>query len=101
MQLGATINTVRKQRGFNQGELADMIGMTQSYMSLIEKDKKEPNLTTLKKISEALNLPLPILFFLSLDNDDIPERKQEAFNLIGPSLRSMIGEFFIINNTND
>lgn len=96
MNLGVTIYRVRKQRGINQGELAELTGLTQAYMSQIEKNRKEPNLSTLRKIGEALSMPLPILFFLSLDESDIPEKKHEAFKVIGPSMKSMLSEFFVM-----
>lgn len=95
MDLGYTINSIRKQKGIRQGELANMIGLTQTYLSQIENNKRDPNLATLKKISEALAMPLPIIFFLSLDESDIPDRKKVAFKLIGPSVKSMLSEFFI------
>ena len=39
MNLGITINSIRKQRGINEGELAELTGLTQAYMSQIEKNK--------------------------------------------------------------
>lgn len=95
MDLGNTINSIRKQKGIRQGELADRIGLTQTYLSQIENNKRDPNLATLKKIGDALSMPLPILFFLALDESDIPERKKVAFKLIGPSVKSMLSEFFV------
>ena len=66
MDLGKTIKKIRKQKRQTQGEFALSCGITQTYLSQIESNLKEPNLSTLKSISESLNVPLPILFFLSL-----------------------------------
>jgi len=98
MNLGNTINTLRKQKGIKQGDLADKSGLTQAYVSQIEKNKKEPNMSALKRICEALDIPVPILFFLSMDKDDIPPKKRDAFEMLSPSIKSFIGEFFIGGN---
>jgi len=96
MNLGDTIHNLRKKKGVAQIELAKMTGITQAYLSGIENNKKEPNLSTLKKLSENLEVPLPIIFFLSLDEDDIPERKVEAFKMIAPSVKSYLSQLFVI-----
>lgn len=94
MDLGTTIRTIRKQRKQTQNEFAFSCGITQTYLSQIETNSKQPNLSTLKEISICLDIPLPILFFLSLNNDDIKPEKRDAFNLINPSVKSLVNEFF-------
>lgn len=96
MDLGNTIKTFRKQKELKQGEFAKKCGISQTYLSLIENNQKEPNLSTLKEISIQLDVPLPILFFQSLTNEDIPSPKRDAFKIIGPSVKSLINEFFAI-----
>ena len=63
----------------------------------IEYNQKEPNLSTLKDISKNLDIPLPILFFLSLNEEDIPQEKRKAFEIVSPSVKSLINEFFNAN----
>ena len=94
MNLGTTIKDIRKQRGQTQTEFASLCGITQTYLSQIENDNKEPNLSTLKDISRQLEMPLPILFFLSLNEEDIDPEKRKAFEIINPSVKSLINEFF-------
>jgi len=94
MDLGTTIRNIRKQRGQTQNEFATSCGITQTYLSQIETNLKEPNLSTLKEISNSLEVPLPILFFLSLNNEDVKPEKRDAFNLINPSVKSLVNEFF-------
>jgi transcriptional regulator with XRE-family HTH domain len=96
MDLGTTIKNIRKQKGQTQGEFAALCGITQTYLSQIESNRKEPNLSTLKLISEQLNVPLPILFFLSMTDDDVPSSKRKAFGIIGPSVKSFVNEFFSV-----
>lgn len=94
MDLGLAIKSIRKQKGLKQNQFAELCGITPSYLSQIENNNKEPNLSILKIISNNLGTPLPILFFLSLDNDDIDPNKKEAFKMIAPSIKSLVNQFF-------
>jgi transcriptional regulator with XRE-family HTH domain len=96
MNLGVTIKNIRKQKGQTQSEFALACGISQTYLSQIENNQREPNLSTLKIISNELNVPLPILFFLSLNIDDIQQNKREAFEIISPSVKSLVNEFFAV-----
>jgi transcriptional regulator with XRE-family HTH domain len=96
MNLGVTIKNIRKQKGQTQSEFASACGISQTYLSQIENNQREPNLSTLKIISNELNVPLPILFFLSLNIDDIQQNKREAFEIISPSVKSLVNEFFAV-----
>ncbi|MFZ6001870.1 MAG: helix-turn-helix domain-containing protein [Bacteroidota bacterium] len=95
MNIGSIIRDVRKQKGLTQSEFADRCEITQTYLSLIEGNKKEPNLATLKVISKKLDLPLPILFFLSMTDEDVTPNKREAFQILRPSMKSFVNEFFV------
>ncbi len=99
MDLGNTIVMLREERGLKQKDLAEYAGLTQSYLSQIEKNKKEPNLSTLKTIGKALGIPLPILLFLSIDEKDLPEQKKEAFDILRPLMKNLINDFFGISKT--
>ena len=96
MDLGNIIKNIRKQKGQTQGEFALSCGITQNYLSQIESNLKEPNLSTLKSISESLNVPLPILFFLSMTEDDVQPNKRKAFQIVSPSVKSLVNEFFAV-----
>lgn len=90
MKIGSIIKAERKKRGLSQNQLAARCSITVTYLSLIENDKKEPTVSLLRTIAESLNLPLPILLFMSLDDEDIPESKKEFFNIVKPSIDSML-----------
>ncbi|MGI6573355.1 MAG: helix-turn-helix domain-containing protein [Fermentimonas sp.] len=96
MDLGSIIKSIRKQKGLTQIEFASFCGITQTYLSQIESNRKEPNLSTLKRISNSLNIPLPILFFLSMTAEDVQPNKREAFEIVSPSVKSLVNEFFSI-----
>ena len=94
MNLGSTIKTLRKQKGIKQNLFADKCDITQTYLSQIENNAKRPNLSTLQIISDKLGVPMPILFFLSLDGEDIKPEKRKSYTLLAPSIKSMVNEFF-------
>lgn len=96
MDLGSIIKNNRKQKGQTQNEFASLCGITQTYLSQIENNSKEPNLSTLKTISNNLDIPLPILFFLSITEDDVHPNKREAFGIVSPSVKSLVNEFFSV-----
>ncbi len=96
MDLGGTIRKIRQERNLSQGAFSKICGITQTYLSQIEHNLKEPNLSTLKAIAQAFAIPLPVLLFLTLDSKDVPIEKQKDFELIGESFKSVIHEFFEI-----
>jgi transcriptional regulator with XRE-family HTH domain len=96
MDLGSAIKKIRKQKEMTQEVFASKCEITQTYLSQIENNQKEPNLSTLKKIGETLNVPLPILFFLSMNDDDVSAEKKQAFTMINPAVKSLVHEFFTV-----
>jgi len=98
MDLGNAIKKIRKEKGFTQSFLAERCGITQTYLSQIENNSKEPNISTVKKIAKSLDIPMPVLFFLSIDTEDITPEKQEAFEMIQSSVKSLIAKFFLPND---
>jgi ribosome-binding protein aMBF1 (putative translation factor) len=51
-KIGAMIHDARLQKGLTQGELAEKVGTTKSYISKIENNVKEARFSTLRKIVE-------------------------------------------------
>jgi len=95
MDIGSAIKNLRKQKGFKQTEFADKCGLSQSYLSSIEKGRKEPTLSILKQIANTLSIPTPVLVFFAIDQEDIVPSKKDAFKLLEPSIKALINEVFI------
>lgn len=54
---GGSIRDLRKSKGMSLNELAQISGVSKSYISYIERGlQKNPSIIVLKKISEALNI---------------------------------------------
>lgn len=95
MNIGSTIKEIRLEKKIKQGEFAEKCGLSQTYLSLIESNQKEPNISTLQAIANNLGIPIPILFFLSMDISDVPERKKEVYKIMEPSLKEMIKQIYL------
>lgn len=54
MDLGSVVRTFRASKDMTLNELADLSGMSYSHLSLIENNKRDPSLLTLKKNSQCL-----------------------------------------------
>jgi len=48
----------RVKKGLSRAELAKKAGLHQTYIGLLEREKRSPNLDTAKAIAKALNLTL-------------------------------------------
>lgn len=48
----------RERRGLSRAALAEMAGLHQTYVGLLEREKRSPNLDTAKALADALGLPL-------------------------------------------
>lgn len=95
MNIGNAIKDLRQQKGLKQTDFAVKCGLSQSYLSSIEKGRKEPTLSILKQIANALSIPMPVLVFFSLDQEDISESKRDAFQMLEPSIKGLINNVFI------
>lgn len=67
--LGKRIRDIRKEKGFTQVELGDMIDMEKPNMNRLEKGGTNPTILTLKKICIALGITLDYLLLDLQQND--------------------------------
>ena len=60
-EAGRRIRETRAGQGLSLEQLARLTGISAPALSLIETGKRDPRLTTLTRISDALRVPLPAL----------------------------------------
>lgn len=70
------------QKGISQANLANLAGISVAYLSLLEQNKRTPNLDTLQNITNALDIPLSILTFLAADNTELSGFSSELIEKI-------------------
>jgi len=52
--IGGQVQAARIKRGYSQSELARVLSVDPSFISLIERDKRDPSLATLRRIVDIL-----------------------------------------------
>jgi transcriptional regulator with XRE-family HTH domain len=67
--LGTAIKLIRTAKGVKQLTLAKQLEVSPNYISLVEKDRREPSVGFLKRLARELGVPVG-LFFLWQDTDD-------------------------------
>jgi len=60
--IGERIRSIRKRKNLTIVELSEQINVTSGYISQIERDLISPSLSVLRRMSEALGIPLSVLF---------------------------------------
>jgi transcriptional regulator with XRE-family HTH domain len=92
MDLGKAIKLCRTQKNMNQTELADLANISVSYLSLIERGKRDPNLSTVQNIASALNVPFSILVFLAAEKGELAEVDPELAEKLSYTALQLIKE---------
>ena len=67
--VGERIRDRRKELGLNLRELAQKTNLTASFLSLVERGHNTPSLDSLRRITEALDVPL---FYFNQTNGQNP-----------------------------
>lgn len=71
MNIGHALKVCRSAKKLSLGELAGLTELSASYLSMIESGKREPRLSSLEKIADAMSVPVPILLFLAADSREL------------------------------
>ncbi|MCI8748155.1 MAG: helix-turn-helix transcriptional regulator [Lachnospiraceae bacterium] len=69
METGKRITYFRTQKNYSVNKLANLAGISQSYLRDVELGNKNPTIEVLSYICEALNISLKDFF-----DDDLPEQ---------------------------
>jgi transcriptional regulator with XRE-family HTH domain len=91
MDIGHAIRFLRETKCLNQMDYASKVGITQGYLSQIERGHKKPSMELMEHMAEDLNMPLPVMFWFGVEESDIHESKREAYKMLKPSIDALIG----------
>ena len=61
MLIGENIKQLRKSKGLTQESFANETGISRSYLSDLENNRKSPTIETLEKIARKMNTSLKFL----------------------------------------
>lgn len=88
MDVGQRLQQLRKMRGLSQRELAKRSGVTNSTISMIEKDEVSPSISSLKKVLSGI--PISIADFFTVDFEIKQEPVYRAGELPDVGTRGVI-----------
>lgn len=77
MNVGRAIKFCRQQKSLSIPALAARAELSPSYISLLERNERDPPLSTLQRISNALEVPLSVLVFVGTDPSELESLSSE------------------------
>jgi len=98
MKLGNVLKLIRTNRGMTQKDMANSLGISQNYLSLIEIDKKTPSPEKISSFANSLKISKDALTFISseppteLNNKDKKDYIRLQHNITSLLLFEMTGE---------
>jgi transcriptional regulator with XRE-family HTH domain len=101
-ELGARLRQLRQGKGFTLKQLAAVVGVSESFVSQVERGKANPSVTILTRMAEALGASMTALFSVAAEPASsvvrASERRRmtrrdgtdEDYLLTPPSARTML-----------
>jgi transcriptional regulator with XRE-family HTH domain len=62
LRIGARLKATRREKGLTLQQVADVAGLSKSFVSQVETGVVQPSIGSLKKIGDVLSIPLAALF---------------------------------------
>ncbi|MFC4275329.1 helix-turn-helix domain-containing protein [Achromobacter aloeverae] len=78
MNIGRTLKLCRSAKDLSLEVVAARAGISTSYLSRLENDKREPTLALVGKVAEALEVPVPVVIFLASDDKELKYMDKET-----------------------
>lgn len=90
MNYGRAVRIARALAELEQKELAHQAGLDSSHISLIEQGKRNPTVTTLEKIADALRMPYHLLTVLASEAKDLRNIRRAEIRQLGEHLARVL-----------
>ena len=88
--LGVTINSLRKEKGMTQNELAEKMNVTDKAVSKWERDLSCPDVNTISKLADVLGVSVEELL-KAKKQEDTNSKVKDIFNLILKAVAMAMG----------
>jgi transcriptional regulator with XRE-family HTH domain len=82
--VGVTMRRLREERGLSLRQVADRAGLTQSFLSQVERGLTSPSVASLRKVAQAYGVPLAAFFQGAAVPSDRVVRRDERRQLVHP-----------------
>jgi transcriptional regulator with XRE-family HTH domain len=83
-EVGMTIRRLREERHLSLKEMAGRSGLTQSFLSQVERGLTSPSVASLRKVAQAFGVPLAALFQGPTPPGDRVVRRGDRRQLVHP-----------------
>lgn len=93
MEIASLITYYRTERGLSVNKLANMAGISQSYLRDVELGKKVPTITTLSYICDALNISLAEFFATYCQQEAGVDSLMNEIYRLNPKQRKLLEDF--------
>ena len=90
MNLGESIKAIRKAKRMKQKNLAAAAGISANALRNIEAGYSIPSMATLKRLRQALDVPMSYILVFSVTEDDVAEDKRTIFRQLMPVLKEFL-----------
>jgi transcriptional regulator with XRE-family HTH domain len=87
--LGSALRCIRVFHDLNQGEAAEQLGISRSYLSEVECGTKEPTLQLIQRYAEAFRIPASSILFFS-ENFDRPGAYLQARRVVAGKVLALM-----------
>lgn len=75
--IGNRLRSLRKTQGLSLKQVAELVGCTPSYLSMVENNKLDPSASRLKRIADALGSTIIELFSERPNGEEVVLRKDD------------------------
>lgn len=100
MNIGKQITGFRLQKGYSVNKLANMSGISQSYLRDVELGNKNPTVEILSYICDALNISLADFFNEYCSQQVSSDSLMQEIYRLSPGQRKSLAEFLHSMNQN-
>ena len=74
-------------KGWKQSDLAKKLEVSATYISLLERDRRDPSWSFVGKLADTLGVPLPVLLLLASESE---EQSQSLRSVLGHELLALV-----------
>lgn len=87
---GKAFRIVRAALGLKQTELAELLSITPSYLSLIEANKRLPSTSVIDSFAKSVGIPSALIAVLASTSDELSDSSEDTFGDLAKALLRLL-----------
>lgn len=89
---GARVRRLRTEAGLNQQTVGEMVGLSRTSITNIERGRQPASLHLLVLLAKALKVPVTALLPAVEPLEGVPAEREKVLKSLKPSTRSLVGQ---------